>query len=144
VSRLLAIDVGITSGWAIFEQKNTVLGQEWRLLRTESRKEPQIYLDLPMQQKFVILEMTAAHGGMGKLGRELLAIEAALRGVFPAATMIKPADWKPYFQTRWLRGLFPQHHFKSSHERDAACIGLYFIVKKLKDEFPGLEDAKVS
>jgi hypothetical protein len=123
VRDLLVLDVGVTTGYALFLYREDT--DSWFMEESGDVELEHLYGWLVMQDvrnpgMEVVVELP---GGKtrGTLARKLREAEAAVREVFPHATHITPSMWKssPAARLKADGG--------SQHQRDAIRIGLWFL-----------------
>lgn len=143
--KLLALDPGVTTGYALFEvhigDKCLVDLQEWgnlcledfeySLLPALNSLEP----DLKVYMEKIPLPLS------GKLNDSLRSVLEYLHRLFPHAIETQPGVWKYIlnFPRAYplMRPLLPFHlnhdHKPTSHQKDAYYLGIYHIIR---DNFP--------
>lgn len=124
--KILAIDPGITTGVAVVSDEGAqVTLERSAALPVERLSE---VMDLALQVDAVVIEPVPIQPG-GRLSRDLSRVMGMLEFWFPDAVKIGPGVWKP------VAGSYINvPDFRTPHERDAYCLGRYFITKQLLKE----------
>lgn len=109
--KLIAIDPGITTGVALFEngalKRTLTLDENIELL--ESIEYDHVVIEKPPSVAF------------GKFESTLRTLHAELRQIYPNAVYVQPGTWKNSF---WARTALK---FNTKHEKDAYCLGMYAL-----------------
>ena len=121
--KLLVLDVGITTGYAVFFLDGRLHARGWIKPLTYMGAQNLLLKTMP---SIIVVEFPVIV--RGKLGTELEKVCQAVREVFNRQIReVTPSEWKqtPYAKTPCPRGA-------STHERDAIRIGRYFLGEQLK------------
>lgn len=115
----LSIDPGLTTGLAIFDRSDNLVG---------SRSVP--YADLEglrpwlthIGPEFVVIERLPL-----RLQPNLARVVAFFDSLYPDAAKIGPGEWKPLARTKHMK--YPYERFPNAtiHERDAFQMGMFYI-----------------
>lgn len=113
--RLLAIDVGDTTGWCLFRDGEV---EDHGHFQFEAQQAlPAIWYDSRRQPDKVVVEPPIMRTARWRL------LVTEIRNRFDYWE-VRPADWKPRFGKARLPAGVP---FKTQHEKDACRIGLYAL-----------------
>lgn len=120
--RLLSLDLGITTGYAILSGGGAVLA--YGELYNQRADPLQVKL-MRLQDRSAITHVVAEKPllvGQGQLSKDLEAVILNYKLVFPDAAEITPAQWKqtPFRAEPCPRGTSP-------HVKDAIRLGLYYL-----------------
>ena len=124
--KCLAIDLGSTSGWAVVND---------RLGVPKSGHVPDSHfveviggvIQTYNPENIVCEEPILIRGPLGATLRD---IADAFRQLCPNAIYVRPSDWKPHPMSK--AGFPGAIKVKSIHERDAICIGRWFVKTRLQ------------
>ena len=119
---VLAIDVGITSGVCVVEK----CGEGVHSLSSCALKINEIHrlTSLSITVDAIVIEPVPVQPG-GTLSRKLTQVMSIITTMFPDAVWIKPGLWKPV-----AKSYSDVPPFATQHERDAYCLGRYFLSKE--------------
>lgn len=119
---VLAIDVGITSGVCVVEKcEGGVHSLSSSTLRVNDLHR---LISLGMSVDAVVIEPVPVQPG-GALSRDLSQVMSVITTMFPDARRVNPGIWKPVAES--YRDV---PAFGTKHERDAYCLGRYFLSKE--------------
>jgi hypothetical protein len=135
--KLLALDIGVSTGCAVLEgdpcvrfprvKETRVLQIEDLHLGLQHLEQMHKGFDAVVTEEPVVVE--------GELGKELTKAIHIVRNLFPGAVNVKPGLWKTNLRIRNMHLLLDLDATK--HEDDAARLGIYAM------EFPGISKIPV-
>lgn len=136
---ILALDPGITTGWAVIDRSDRMVKGHGVLPPSEIRH----WLDTFIRKAHstghsitVVVEKMPRAGGLGELAEQLSSvrrdIQAVTTDVYDLPTVrIPPGEWK---NSRVAKTAEVDPSVKTPHERDAIRMGLYAADKLLREE----------
>ena len=134
IEQFLAIDPGITTGYALLDRTGELLQSGnldmGDLIAGDTCIEEYSHYNKPEKVTLVIIEEIPKFAN-SQLGRDLREIIEYLSRLFPNATWIRPTDWKSIgpvanhpLPPKWADEPY------TTHEKDAFRIGVYYITRR--------------
>lgn len=127
--KILAIDVGETTGIAYLDDR----GEIKFTCDVPIEKLSELLMRFIWEDDLRVVVEEAPPQRAGPLSRSLSRANGIVDNAFPDAEKIPPGVWKPVMKSS-LKDL----DFPSTHQRDAAGLGLYFYRKIGKEALRGL------
>lgn len=120
--RILALDLGLTTGWACVDERANVLG-----LGQIPYQDPEAFVNLVSHYKpdHVVVEPPVII--RGPLGEKLTGVITHVRSIIPGAVDVDPAQWK---NSWWGDAEVPRA--SSQHEKDALRMAYWYLDTRLK------------
>jgi len=120
--RVLALDLGVTTGWACVDDKANVCG-----IGQFQHQEGEVYANLVSMYHphHVVAETPVII--RGTLGEKLTRVISTVRSIIPGAVEIDPAQWK---NSWWGDADVPRA--TTQHEKDALRMAYWYLETRLK------------
>lgn len=137
--KLLALDPGVTTGYALFEVRildgaYLVEHREWGNLNLEDLKESLLPTLKSLEPDLQVIMEKIPLPSVGKLGDSLRRVLEYLHQLFPDAIQVAPGSWKYIlnFTTIYplIAPLDDHDHPPTQHQKDAFYLGVYYIAGK--------------
>lgn len=122
MTRLLTLDLGLTTGWACVDEHTSTLG-----IGQIPYQDAEAFVNLLSRYKpdHVLAETPVII--RGPLGEKLTSVITSVRALIPGVVEIDPAQWK---NSWWGDAKAPRG--SSQHEKDALRMAYWYLETQLK------------